>query len=302
MSISYFLIREEIMKKKKIPTPHMDKITKYLKIAFVLLIFVVVLLSERNEQRYAPPPPAEGTEETVESVFDDKEVSKNDTPIIEENKSLDTTLNENSATQSSHTPPNIEYNEILEPYLILGDRPLFSEEEINSLNGPSWQEFSELDNFNRVGQVNALLGLDIKPDENTERGSISNVYPTGWQQKQYDIVSAKYLYNRSHLIGWQLSGEDANWLNLITGTRQFNVEGMLPIENLVADYIETTGNQVRYRVTPDFRGEELLARGVFMEACSIVDNCGEVSIYAYVFNAQEGIDIDYSTGHSRLLN
>lgn len=131
-----------------------------------------------------------------------------------------------------------------------------------------------------------------------ERESISSVEPTGWINVEYD---GGYLYNRCHLIGFQLTGENANEKNLITGTRFMNVEGMLPFENLVADYIDETLNHVLYRVTPDFQGDELVARGVQMEAYSIEDNGEGVCFNVYVYNIQPGVGIDYSTGESWVL-
>ena len=128
----------------------------------------------------------------------------------------------------------------------------------------------------------ACVGLDIMPTE--ERGSISRVKPTGWIQNQYDFVDGKSLYNRCHLIGHQLTGEDANWMNLITGTRYLNVEGMLPFENMVADYVKETGNHVLYRVIPVFEGDNLVASGVQMEAYSVEDEGAGVCFHVYCYN------------------
>lgn len=133
-----------------------------------------------------------------------------------------------------------------------------------------------------------------------ERGSISQVKPTGWQTVKYDNVDGKHLYNRCHLIGYQLSGENANEKNLITGTRYMNVDGMLPFENLVADYVKETGNHVLYRVTPVFEGDNLVADGVQMEAMSVEDKGDGVSFNVFVYNVQPGIYIDYATGESSL--
>ena len=133
-----------------------------------------------------------------------------------------------------------------------------------------------------------------------ERGAIGQVKPTGWHTIKYDIVDGKYLYNRCHLLGYQLTGENANTKNLITGTRYLNVDGMLPFENMVAEYVEVTGNHVMYRVTPHFEGTNLLASGVQMEAYSVEDDGEGVCFNVYVYNAQPGIEIDYATGDSRL--
>ena len=136
------------------------------------------------------------------------------------------------------------------------------------------------------------------PTENRE--SISSVKPSGWQSVKYDIISGKYLYNRSHLIGFQLTAENANKENLITGTRYFNVEGMLPFENMVADYIKETNNHVLYRVTPVFEGNNLVATGVQMEAKSVEDDGEGIEFNVFVYNIQPGITIDYATGNSAL--
>jgi len=135
-----------------------------------------------------------------------------------------------------------------------------------------------------------------------ERGSIGQVKPSGWQTAKYDNVDGKYLYNRCHLLGFQLTGENANEENLITGTRYLNVEGMLPFENLVADYVKETENHVLYRVTPVFQGDELVARGVEMEAFSVEDQGEGVYFHVYCYNNQPGISIDYATGESRLAS
>ena len=132
-----------------------------------------------------------------------------------------------------------------------------------------------------------------------KRGAIGQVKPTGWHTVKYDMVEGKYLYNRCHLIGYQLTAENANEKNLITGTRYMNTEGMLPFENMVADYIKETGNHVMYRVTPVFEGENLVASGVQMEAESVEDQGADLSFNVYVYNVQPGVEIDYKTGESR---
>ena len=144
------------------------------------------------------------------------------------------------------------------------------------------------------------MGVDLMPTG--ERGAIGSVKPSGWQSVKYDCVDGKYLYNRCHLIGYQLSGENANKQNLITGTRYMNVEGMLPFENMVADYVKETDNHVMYRITPHFYGDELVARGVIMEALSVEDDGEGVCFSVYVYNVQPGVVIDYATGESRLAD
>lgn len=180
------------------------------------------------------------------------------------------------------------------PYVeINGNEPGFSEKELSE---ESFEEYGELDDLGRCGMVCASVGEDLMPDE--KRGKIGQVRPTGWHTVKYDNVDGKYLYNRCHLIGYQLSGENANEKNLITGTRYMNVEGMLPFENMVADYVKETDNHVMYRVVPVFEGDNLLASGVQMEAMSVEDGGEGISYNVYVYNVQPGIDIDYATGES----
>lgn len=176
-----------------------------------------------------------------------------------------------------------------------GNNPNFTSAEHTT---KSFEKYSTLDSLGRCGVAYACIGEDIMPTG--ERGEIGQVKPTGWHTVKYDIVDGKYLYNRCHLIGWQLTGENANTRNLITGTRYFNVEGMLPFENMVDDYIEETGNHVLYRVTPDFRGSELVARGVQIEAYSVEDDGDGICFNVYIYNIQPGITIDYATGKSSL--
>ena len=183
-----------------------------------------------------------------------------------------------------------------EPYVILNDnQPGFTEEELTT---SSYETYSPLDALGRCGVAMACVGVDLMPTE--ERGSIGSVKPSGWQSVKYDCVDGKYLYNRCHLIGYQLSGENANRENLITGTRYLNIEGMLPFENMVADYVKETDNHVLYRVTPVYGGDNLVAHGVQMEALSVEDGGEAVSFNVFVYNVQPGVTIDYATGESRL--
>lgn len=159
-----------------------------------------------------------------------------------------------------------------------------------------FEKYSSLDSLGRCGVAFACLGYETMPTDN--RGDISSVKPSGWQSTPYNCVEGGYLYNRCHLIGFQLSAENANNKNLITGTRYMNVDGMLPFENMVADYIDETGNHVLYRVTPVFKGTELVARGVQIEAYSVEDNGEGICFNVYCFNNQPGVVIDYSDGSS----
>lgn len=181
-----------------------------------------------------------------------------------------------------------------QPYVIVNDNiPFFSEDDLTVL---SFEFYSDLDDLGRCGVAYANIGIEIMPTE--ERGEIGKIKPTGWHTVKYDIINDTYLYNRCHLIDYQLSGENANEKNLITGTRFFNNEGMRPFENLVADYVKETENHVLYRVTPVFQGDNLLASGVLMEAESVEDKGEGISFCVYVYNVQPGITIDYSNGES----
>ena len=180
------------------------------------------------------------------------------------------------------------------PYVELdGNQPGFSLEERTT---DSFETYSTLDALGRCGPAYACIGQDLMPTE--DRESISSVRPTGWVQAEYSFVDGGSLYNRCHLIGFQLTGENANEENLITGTRYMNVEGMLPFENMVADYIKETGNHVLYRAIPIFEGENLVASGVVMEAFSVEDEGEGVCFHVYVYNVQPGVEIDYATGES----
>ncbi|HGF8104601.1 TPA: DNA/RNA non-specific endonuclease [Enterococcus faecium] len=174
------------------------------------------------------------------------------------------------------------------------NKPTFSPKDLTLEKG-NWQVFSDLDSLNRVGEANAMLHKSMMPTEERERLYIK---PTGWKQKK--MKNGDYLYNRCHLIGYQLTGENNNPRNLMTGTRSFNTPAMVEYENKVAEYLRKTGNHVRYRVRPDFRGNELVARGVQMEVQSIEDN--GISFNVYIHNTQEGYVIDYQTGNSRVQN
>ncbi len=183
-----------------------------------------------------------------------------------------------------------------QPYVAInGNEPSFLDGEMTT---SSYEVYSPLDELGRCGAASACVGVDLMPTE--DRGSIGQVKPTGWQTVKYDCVDGKYLYNRCHLIGYQLTGENANKQNLITGTRYLNVEGMLPFENTVADYVKETDNHVLYRVCPVYEGDNLVAGGVTMEARSVEDNGEGVSFHVYVYNVQPGVEIDYATGESWL--
>lgn len=197
--------------------------------------------------------------------------------------------------------PHADSVEQVPPYekysyaVINNNEPLFNSSEM--VVNP-FEFYSELDELGRCGYAMACVGTELMPQE--ERESISNIKPSGWVQAQYDVVEGKNLYNRCHLIGFQLTGENDNQRNLITGTHFMNVNGMLSYENLIADYVSRTGNHVLYRVTPIYEGNNLVASGVVVEGWSIEDYGQTICFHTYLYNVQPGVIIDYATGESRL--
>ena len=205
------------------------------------------------------------------------------------------TANTKTQQKYSYTLDNIpKYSG--EAYVILeNNEPNF---DLENLPTESFERYSELDSLGRCGPAFANVGIDSMPKE--ERGSIGMIKPSGWHTVKYDIVSGKYLYNRCHLIGYQLTGENANEKNLITCTRQTNTTSMLDFENKVADYIKETNNHVLYRSTPIFESNNLIATGIQLEALSIEDNGKGIKFNVFIYNVQDGITIDYTTGNSKL--
>lgn len=197
--------------------------------------------------------------------------------------------------------PVFHYEEVPEytgqPWVeVNGNTPYFNMQDVED-GALAFETYSNLDNLNRCGVAYASLHTELMPTE--PRGEIGMIRPSGWHTVRYDdLIKDKYLYNRCHLIGFQLAGENANELNLITGTRAMNVDGMLPFENQVAGYIEETENHVLYRVTPVFIDDELVARGVLMEGYSIEDWGDGICFCVFCYNNQPGILIDYTTGES----
>lgn len=185
-----------------------------------------------------------------------------------------------------------DYSEEL--YVVINDNvPSFDESDYSL---EAFAIYSELDYLERVGTAYGKLGYSLMPTE--DRTSISSVTPSGWINVSYDFVDGGYLYNRSHLFGFQLTGENANKLNLMTGTRTFNTKGMLPFENMIADYIKETNNHVMYRVTPVYEGNNLVAKGILMEAYSVEDNGDGIMFNVFVYNNEPGVVINYATGES----
>ena len=250
------------------------------------------------------------TTDTSSVVSDDSYVSESS---LDSNDSSEPDFSEDGSSEASDETSKPDKNEVTGgankefdlssvpeysgyPFAVVNDNiPSFSESELTTT---SYEFYSELDSLGRCGYTIASVGKDIMPTE--DRGNIGMVKPTGWQTVKYDNVDGKYLYNRCHLIGFQLTGENANVSNLITGTRYMNVEGMLPFENMIADYVKETNNHVAYRVTPIFEGDNLLATGVLMEAFSVEDEGEGICFNVFCYNVQPGITIDYETGESRL--
>lgn len=179
--------------------------------------------------------------------------------------------------------------------VINNNEPMF-DEKLKNTN--SFESYSRLDSLNRCGVAIANIGIDLMPTE--KREIIGMIKPSGWHTIKYDIINDKYLYNRCHLIGYQLTGENANEKNLITCTRQMNTIGMLEYENMVANYIKDTKNHVLYRATPIFEDNNLIAKGIVLEALSVEDNGKGIKFNVFIYNVQDGIEIDYLTGESRL--
>lgn len=216
---------------------------------------------------------------------------KNDSDIPENGSHSDKPESESTAFSFSSLP---EYSG--EPFIVINENnPFFTPEE---LTVDSFEEYSPLDSLGRCGVCFASVGRDLMSEE--ARGNISSVHPSGWHSVQYDNVEKNALYNRSHLIGYQLTGENANERNLITGTRYLNAYAMLPFEEMIADYVKETGFHVLYRVTPCFADDELVARGLLMEGESVEDEGEAILFCVYCFNVQPGIIIDYQTGDSQL--
>lgn len=232
---------------------------------------------------------------------DVKTDNKPDTEYTTEPSDAQQTTSEAAVTEYSGTKISITdipaYSG--EPYVVInGNEPEFSAEYKRGTG--TFEKYSALDDLGRCGAAFACLGKDLMPTE--ERGEIGSVKPSGWQTAKYEFIDGKYLYNRCHLIGFQLAGENANKQNLVTGTRYMNTKGMLPFENMVADYIKETDMRVLYRVTPVFDGDDLLCRGVHIEAYSVDDGGDGVCFNVFCYNVQPGVVIDYATGGNEAEN
>lgn len=275
----------------------MQKNKKFFKKKSILLLMLGAALGINWAYQYYMRRPDEPIKDKVELIAQPLKKGKKVTQS-KNNKSKNTTRTKSSTTTTNPTTGaelNIPEFDGQTSYIAINNNvPSFTEEEKTQKR--AFESYGELDSLGRVTQSEAVLGRETMPAKGEKRGSISQVKPTGWGTYRFRFVDGGYLYNRSHMIGWQLSAENANPKNLATGTRFFNVNGMLPFEDMVASYIKETGNHVRYRVTPHFEGSELVMRGLQMEAYSVEDEGEGVSFNVYVYNSQPGVYIDYQTG------
>lgn len=223
-------------------------------------------------------------EDIVEDETDDNDVSQNDNDLNEDSDFSEVLA---SLPTPDDLPLDVDYIEIN------NNIPLFTNADLEIAE--PYHSYEELDYLGRVGEANALLDVSLMPAG--DRGSISHIKPTGWMQQKYEVVSGGWLYNRSHLIGHQMTGYDGED-NLMTGTRQFNVEGMLPFENFVANTVSQDELQVRYRIRPIYQEDNLLAHGITMEGFSVDDDGATLTFNIFVPNQQDGVTINYATGES----
>lgn len=256
------------------------------RILLAMLIFsFAVCSSQTMESAYARTDAYKLQTAVMRMSGVDKNTSANNVTLVKTSKS--------SKSSSTVNPDKVpKYSG--KPYVVINKNvPKFSKSDKKA---SSFERYGKMDYLGRCSTAYACIGSNLMPTK--ERGSIGQVKPTGWHTVKYDFVNGKYLYNRCHLIGYQLTAENANRKNLITGTRYLNVEGMLPFENMVADYIEETDNHVLYRVTPIFKGKNLVASGVQIEAESVEDKGDGIQFNVYCYNVQPGVSIDYKTGNS----
>lgn len=291
------------------------KIKNWLAITLAVVVFFVGMIGSPMSE--TPDNPNSGGTSYSENLNDTSGTSStpdnNTTSSTSSTDDTSSVTNEDNATSSTTSKPSSIGGGTAKPVdlssipaysgtayvTINNNKPSFSSAELTT---KGYEKYSPLDNLNRCGVAIASCGKEIMPDANDERGSISSIKPSGWNQAKYDGISGGWLWNRCHLIGWQLSAENANRENLITGTRYMNISGMLPFENMVADYIRETGNHVAYRITPIYKGNNLVCSGVQMEAYSIEDNGDGIEFNVYCYNVQPGININYEDGSSSSQN
>ena len=279
-------------------SPQQENHTPVIGIALTLLLSIALATGCSASTAGNEAPPGEPTPELASTGTPDGPQEPQSAPAEDTNQQETEAVGENrpvtdDGVLSYRDVPAFEGN----PYVYVNDgEPTFTDEQRAA--EPGHEHYGELDELGRCTAAFAVVGPETQPTE--KRGSIGEIRPSGWQMAKYDFVDGKYLYNRCHLIGYQLTGENANEKNLITGTRYLNIQGMLPFENAVADYVDATGNHVLMAVTPIFEGSELVARGVHMMAESVEDGGEGVAFNVFCYNVQPGVVIDYGTGESML--
>ena len=279
-------------------SPQQENHTPVIGIALTLLLSIALATGCSASTAGNEAPPGEPTPELASTGTPDGPQEPQSAPAEDTNQQETEAAGENRPVTddgviSYRDVPAFEGN----PYVYVNDgEPVFTDEQRAAETG--YERYGELDELGRCTAAFAVVGPETQPTE--KRGSIGEVRPSGWQMAKYDFVEGKYLFNRCHLLGYQLTGENANERNLITGTRYLNVQGMLPFENAVADYVDATGNHVLMAVMPVFEGSELVARGVHMMAESVEDGGEGVAFNVFCYNVQPGVVIDYGTGESML--
>lgn len=279
-------------------SPQQENHTPVIGIALTLLLSIALATGCSASTAGNEAPPGEPTPELASTGTPDGPQEPQSAPAEDTNQQETEAVGENrpvtdDGVLSYRDVPAFEGN----PYVYVNDgEPTFTDEQRAA--EPGHEHYGELDELGRCTAAFAVAGPETQPTE--KRGSIGEIRPSGWQMAKYDFVEGKYLFNRCHLLGYQLTGENANPQNLITGTRYLNIQGMLPFENAVADYVDATGNHVLMAVTPIFEGSELVARGVHMMAESVEDGGEGVAFNVFCYNVQPGVVIDYGTGESML--
>lgn len=279
-------------------SPQQENHTPVIGIALTLLLSIALATGCSASTAGNEAPPGEPTPELASTGTPDGPQEPQSAPAEDTNQQETEAVGENrpvtdDGVLSYRDVPAFEGN----PYIYVNDgEPVFTDEQRAAETG--YERYGELDELGRCTAAFAVVGPETQPTE--KRGFIGEVRPSGWQMTKYDFVEGKYLFNRCHLLGYQLTGENANERNLITGTRYLNVQGMLPFENAVADYVDATGNHVLMAVMPVFEGSELVARGVHMMAESVEDGGEGVAFNVFCYNVQPGVVIDYGTGESML--
>lgn len=279
-------------------SPQQENHTPVIGIALTLLLSIALATGCSASTAGNEAPPGEPTPELASTGTPDGPQEPQSAPAEDTNQQETEAVGENrpvtdDGVLSYRDVPAFEGN----PYVYVNDgEPTFTDEQRAA--EPGHEHYGELDELGRCTAAFAVVGPETQPTE--KRGSIGEIRPSGWQMAKYDFVEGKYLFNRCHLLGYQLTGENANPQNLITGTRYLNIQGMLPFENAVADYVDATGNHVLMAVMPVFEGDELVARGVHMMAESVEDGGEGVAFNVFCYNVQPGVVIDYGTGESML--